>query len=131
MELYCNFIYVSDSTIVPNENENIAKTLFNHLQMFQYLEDVRNEDEKILSTFKAHSVKLNDKINVEFLKRWDKDQNLGAGNVKHWKLREESISEQQFIGNYIQDHNTEGDDDVFGGPFFSESLTVNFPKRKT
>ena len=81
--------------------------------MFQYLEDVRKHDETMLSTFKPHSVKLNDKINVEFLKKWDKAQNLGRGNAQHWNFKEESIDVNQFVEFFVRDIEDEGP--VYGG----------------
>ena len=109
----------------PTEDEDIAKKIFNSLQMFQYLEDVRNYDEKPWSTFIPHSVKLNDKINVEFLKRWDKDQNSCEGNVNNWKLKEEAISERTFVEFFVKEDNA-----VFGGRGVFPSMEVMLLSKK-
>ena len=85
------------------EKEEIAKKIFNHLQFFQYLEDVRKHDENILSIFKPIFVELHDKINVEFLKQWDKAQNSGRGNAQHWNFKEESVDVNQFVELFVRD----------------------------
>ena len=104
----------------PTEAEHIAKTIFYHLQMFQYLEDVRKHDKKAWSTFMSHSVNFNDNINIDFLKKWDEDQNSCEGNAKHWDVKDEAISEKQFVELFVKDAAEE--DNVFGGRGLIESL---------
>ena len=128
MTFFYNFVDDTMTTIAPmgpiTEDEDIAKKIFSHLQMFQYLDDLRQHDEKIWSTFKSHSVKLNDKINVEFLRKWDEKMGkLGEGNAKHWDFKEQqAIHEKQFVEFYVKD--VAEDDDVFGGRGLIQSMAL-------
>ena len=77
MKLQAVFLYnFVDDTIQnicamgpPTKAEDIAKKIFNHLKIFQYLEDVREHNKNVWSTFISPPVKLNDNINIKFLKR--------------------------------------------------------------
>ena len=98
----------------PTKAEDIAKKIFNHLKIFQYLEDVREHDKKVWSTFISSPVKLNDNINIKFLKKWDEDQNFCEGNAKHWDIKDQVISEQQFVEFFVKDAEEE-DNAALGG----------------
>ena len=85
-------------TITPigpiTEDEDITKKIFNHLLMFQYLQDLKKHDEHILSTFKSvHSVVFSEHLKVDFLNEWSREKNLG---VKQFLNGEETITIKKF-----------------------------------
>ena len=84
--------------LIPEECENfiIAEGIFNHLQIFQYLEDLKNHDKRLISNYLPLSVKFSDTLSMEFLKDWNENQLWGNGSFDDWNLQD-ALTKQSFI----------------------------------
>ena len=83
------------------EELNIAKCIFNHLQIFQYIEDLQNHDIRLMSNYLPLSVTLNEELRIKFLKDWSKDKLWGKGNIEDWNLEGDAMSKESFIENFV------------------------------
>ena len=77
--------------------------------MFQYLQDLKEHDEGLMSNFLPHSVDLSPCLRIEFLINWDKNLNLICGNTEDWKLEGDNIGENQFIQNFLDKYSSKED----------------------
>ena len=84
--------------MIPEECENfiIAERIFNHLQIFQYLEDLKNHDKRLISNYLPLSVKFNDTLSTKFLTDWNENQLWGNGNIDDWNLQD-ALTKESFI----------------------------------
>ena len=94
--------------------------------MFQYLEDLKNNDNSILSTFYFYRIENDKPLSEHFLKKWLEDQGLGDGNVRNWNFEGGIINEDQFVQNIANDSTQ--DEEVYGAGIFSSNNDneVNF-----
>ena len=83
------------------EQIDMAKIIFNHLQIFQYLKDLKEHDKRLISNYRPLSVTLEPRLKMTFLKDWDNDQELGEGNMKGWNLEGEYMDEDTFVRNFV------------------------------
>ena len=75
--------------------------IFNHLQIFQYLKDLKEHDKRLISNYMPLSVNFDPRLNVKFLKDWDSKQELGKGNMKGWNLEGEYVDKHTFVRNFV------------------------------
>ena len=83
------------------EKMDIAKIIFNHLQIFQYLKDLKEHDKRLISNYRPLSVTLDPRLKMAFLKDWDNDREFGEGNMKGWNLEGEYMDKRTFVMNFV------------------------------
>ena len=101
------------------EELSIAQCIFNHLQIFQYLEDLENHDKRLMSNYLPLSVTLNKELRITFLKDWRKNWGWGKRNIEDWNLEGDAMSKESFIENFvgsvIAEHNNQSGERSIGG----------------
>ena len=87
--------------MIPDECETfvIAECIFNHLQIFQYLEDLKKHDKRLISNYLPLSVKFNDTLSTKFLTDWNENQLWGNGNIDDWNLQD-ALTKESFIEKF-------------------------------
>ena len=87
--------------LIPEECEKfiIAEGIFNHLQIFQYLEDLKQHDKRLISNYLPLSVKFNNTLSTKFLTEWNENQLWGKGNIDDWNLQD-ALTKESFIEKF-------------------------------
>ena len=105
--IFVTFVKIYQIIILDTQSPNgssVAQKIFNHLQMFQFYRDLGEYDKTLISVFKQHSFKLNDDLDVEFLKKWmkefSKDEKCGEGYIDKWSLPSNKISRNEFVTKF-------------------------------
>ena len=80
---------------------DMAKIIFNHLQIFQYLKDLKEHDKRLISNYMPLSVTLDPRLKMTFLKDWDNDIEFGKGITQGWNLEGEYMDKVTFIRNFV------------------------------
>ena len=73
----------------------------NHLQIFQYLKDLKEHDKRLISNYMPLSVTLDPRLKIRFLKDWDNDVEFGKGIMQGWNLEGEYMDKVTFIRNFV------------------------------
>ena len=92
--------YSGKPMVTINENEEIAKSIFSHLLMFQYLEDLKKHHLQVLSIFKSvHKVSFSENLRVDFLIKWSKERNVAVEHAEDWTFstEEDPITKHKFV----------------------------------
>ena len=97
-----NFVNeAEDLTPEQCEELRIANSIFNHLQIFQYLEDLQNHDKRLMSNYLPLSVTLCDELRINFLKEWNQNQLWGKRSIEDWSLQGDFITKESFIKKFV------------------------------
>ena len=89
------------------EEIRIANSIFNHLRMFQYFEDLQKHDKRLMSNYLPLSVTLSDELRITFLKEWNQNQLWGKRSIDDWTLQGDVMTKESFINNYVESIHTE------------------------
>ena len=90
-----------DLTPEQCEELRIANSIFNHLQIFQYLEDLQNHDKRLMSNYLPLSVTLCDELRITFLKEWNQNHLWGKRSIEDWNLQGDFITKESFIKKFV------------------------------
>jgi len=107
-------------------SQTIGGKIFDHLQMMEYYEYLKEYDERFFKgMFKRpnmlHTLDEDDaKLSVDFLNKWERKN--ATQNMRNWKLENNSITKLQFIAQFSE-HCTPEEPTYGGGPFFTEPNT--------
>ena len=85
--------------------------------MFQYLQDLKNNDKSILSTFNFYRIENDKPLSGHFLKKWLEEEYIGDENIRNWNFEEGNINEDQFVQNIANDSTQ--DEETYGTGIFS------------
>ena len=69
--------------------------------MFQYLNDLEENDKNTLSMFKFHKIEINEFLSKQFLEEWLKFE---EENICNWNFEGETINKSQFVQNFTKDY---------------------------
>ena len=90
-----------DLTPEQCEELGIADSIFNHLRMFQYFEDLQNHDKRLMSNYLPLSVTLCDELRITFLREWNQNQLWGKRSIEDWSLQGDFITKESFIKKFV------------------------------
>ena len=90
-----------DLTPEQCEELGIADSIFNHLRMFQYFEDLQKHDKRLMSNYLPLSVTLCDELRINFLKEWNQNQLWGKRSIEDWSLQGDFITKESFIKKFV------------------------------
>ena len=83
--------------------------------MFQYLNDLKENDKNTLSMFKFHKIEINDFLSKQFLEEWLKFE---EEDICNWNFEGETINKSQFVQNFTKDYPHK--EEEFGACVFSQ-----------
>ena len=86
------------------KKDSVADKIFNHLQMFQFYQELKYYDQTLVGGFMGgliqHSFSASEELNVQFLRDWDKK--CDKSNTTDWDLTGKTISRSKFAKQFEQ-----------------------------
>ena len=84
-----------------SRDDFIANEIFNHLQMFQFYQDLEKYEKTFVSIFKTHPLTIDENLDVSFLKSWIRRE-FGTQNSLALSSKNDKITKDEFAKTYDQ-----------------------------